>query len=351
MHTYRATYAPYRLIFKSPSGTSRGILTVKDTYFLKIWYAENPDIFGIGECALFKGLSKEDNDTYEEKLKELCRNIGIGAETDLAGYSSIMFGLECAINDLANGGKRIYFPSDFADGNADIVINGLVWMGTHDEMLKRIDEKVALGFNTIKLKVGAIDLESELSLLKHIRNRYSSLDLTVRIDANGGFKPENALETIDKFAKYDVHSLEQPIKQGNWNEMARICRNSSIPIALDEELIGITDIDERIKLVETIKPKYLIIKPSLLGGLASSEMWLRIAASHDIGAWITSALESNIGLNAIAEWTYTLQPRIAQGLGTGGLFTNNIESPLYLESEHLRKNKKINWTLPEFDWK
>ena len=262
-----------------------------------------------------------------------------------------MFGLECAINDLANGGKRIYFPSDFADGNADIVINGLVWMGTHDEMLKRIDEKVALGFNTIKLKVGAIDLESELSLLKHIRNRYSSLDLTVRIDANGGFKPENALETIDKFAKYDVHSLEQPIKQGNWNEMARICRNSSIPIALDEELIGITDIDERIKLVETIKPKYLIIKPSLLGGLASSEMWLRIAASHDIGAWITSALESNIGLNAIAEWTYTLQPRIAQGLGTGGLFTNNIESPLYLESDHLRKNKKINWTLPEFDWK
>ena len=173
----------------------------------------------------------------------------------------------------------------------------------------------------------------------------------MRIDANGGFKPENALETIDKFAKYDVHSLEQPIKQGNWNEMARICRNSSIPIALDEELIGITDIDERIKLVETIKPKYLIIKPSLLGGLASSEMWLRIAASHDIGAWITSALESNIGPNAIAEWTYTLQPRIAQGLGTGGLFTNNIESPLYLESEQLRKNKKINWTLPEFDWK
>lgn len=331
----RASYEPYRLIFRQPSGTSRGVLTYKDTYFLRLWDEANPEVVGLGECALFKGLSKEDNDQYETKLQELCRNISNGEPTDLSNHSSIQFGLEAAIQDFSNGGKRIYFPSPFTWGHTTIPINGLVWMGKKDEMMTRIDEKVAQGFHTIKLKVGAIDFESELDMVKYIRSRYSSNDLTIRLDANGGFTPSNALQRLEAFAQFNIHSIEQPIKQNQWEAMGEICEKSPIDIALDEELIGITNTDEMEKLVSAIRPKYLILKPSLMGGLQGSIEWLRTAQRHDIGAWVTSALESNVGLNFLAQWVATLQPRIPQGLGTGGLFTNNIESPLYLDGEKL----------------
>lgn len=347
----KAAYAPYRLILKNPCGTSRGILTYKDIYFIKIWDEENPEHYGIGECALFKGLSKEDNDTYEVKLRELCTNIAKDEATDLSDYSSIMFGFEGAIFDFSSGGKRIMMPSQFTAGNMKIPINGLVWMGNKDEMIARIDEKVKAGFHTIKLKVGAIDFESELSMVKHIRDKYSDKDLEIRLDANGGFSPENVLNLLEQFSKYTIHSIEQPIKAGQFDAMKNICEKSEIPIALDEELIGITDLKVKEEMIQYIKPKYIILKPSLMGGLNGAEQWLRVASSNDVGGWITSALESNIGLNQIAQWTATLMPRIPQGLGTGNLYVNNIESPLYQEKDSLGFNPDKSFVIPDLDWR
>lgn len=347
----KAVYAPYRLIFKNPSGTSRGILTYKDTYFIKIWDEENPGHYGIGECALFKGLSKEDNNTYEDKLRELCENIAKDEATDLSAYSSIMFGFEGAIFDFSSGGKRIMMPSQFTAGDMRIPINGLVWMGSKDEMISRIDEKVKAGFHTIKLKVGAIDFESELLMVKHIREKYSEKDLEIRLDANGGFTAENALERLDRFSKYNIHSIEQPVKAGQFDVMKDVCEKSAIPVALDEELIGISDSKLKEEMIQYIKPKYIILKPSLMGGLNGAEEWLRIAAANDVGGWITSALESNIGLNQIAQWTATLMPRIPQGLGTGNLYTNNIESPLFQEKDSLGFDPDKKFVIPDLDWR
>lgn len=347
----KATYAPYRLLFKNPSGTSRGILTYKDTYFLKLWDPKDPSKYGIGECALFKGLSAEDDESYEDKLKELCKNIEENKATDLSEHSSIKFGLEGAILDYTNGCNRIYFPSEFIEGNAPIPINGLVWMGTKDEMGQRINEKIEQGFRVIKLKVGAIDFNSELELIDHIRCKYTPEQLEIRLDANGGFTSQNAMDRLEKLSNFDIHSIEQPIKAGKWNEMAYICDHSPIPIALDEELIGITDAHQMNELLTIINPKYIILKPSLMGGLSGAEDWLRLASKHDIGGWITSSLESNIGLNVLAQWISTLNVRIPQGLGTGNLYTNNIISPLYQEKDYLSYNPEISCEVPQLDWK
>lgn len=346
----KAAYAPYTLNFITPGGTSRGIMKTKDTYFIKIWEESCPEIFGIGECALFKGLSAEDNENYETKLVELCQNIENGIPTDLSCHSSILFGFETAILDFTNGGKRICYPSRFTDGEYKIPINGLIWMGKKEEMIARIDEKVAAGFHTIKLKIGAIDFKEELEIIKHIRTKYSDKDLEIRVDANGGFSPENVMKRLSELSKYNIHSIEQPIKAGQWEDMAQICRNTPIPVALDEELIGITHPMEMMELLKTIRPHYIILKPALTGGLSGSLEWLKMAARFQIGGWITSALESNIGLNAIAQWVTTLQPKIPQGLGTGMVFSNNIESPLRQREDYLIYDKGKHWFIPDFKW-
>ena len=237
----KAAYAPYRLIFKAPAGTSRGILLHKDTYFLKVWDESNPEVYGLGECALFKGLSREDTPLYESKLREMCQNIGLGKGTDLSEYSSLQFGLETALCDLSNGGRRVVVDTPFVHGETTIPINGLVWMGSFDEMSARIEEKLSAGFTTIKLKIGAIDFESELELIRQLRGRFSSETLTIRVDANGGFSPEEALPKLTRLAAYGIHSCEQPIKPNQWAEMRKICAESPIHIALDEELIGSID--------------------------------------------------------------------------------------------------------------
>ena len=346
----KAAYAPYRLIFKAPAGTSRGILLHKDTYFLKVWDESNPEVYGLGECALFKGLSREDTPLYESKLREMCQNIGLGKGTDLSEYSSLQFGLETALCDLSNGGRRVVADTPFVHGETTIPINGLVWMGSFDEMSARIEEKLSAGFSTIKLKIGAIDFESELELIRQLRGRCSSETLTIRVDANGGFSPEEALPKLTRLAAYGIHSCEQPIKPNQWAEMRKICAESPIHIALDEELIGITDPMQMFMLLREIAPQYLIIKPSLMGGFAGAQEWLKMAKMTNTGAWFTSALESNVGLNAIAQVVAKFNPLIPQGLGTGALYTNNIESPLYQKADYLAYNPEGKWVLPDMQW-
>ena len=346
----KAAYAPYRLIFKAPAGTSRGVLLHKDTYFLKVWDESNPEVYGLGECALFKGLSREDTPLYESKLREMCQNIALGKSTDLSEYSSLQFGLETALCDLSNGGRRVVVDTPFVHGETTIPINGLVWMGSFDEMSARIEEKLSAGFTTIKLKIGAIDFESELELIRQLRGRFSSETLTIRVDANGGFSPEEALPKLNRLAAYGIHSCEQPIKPNQWAEMRKICAESPIHIALDEELIGITDPMQMFMLLREIAPQYLIIKPSLMGGFAGAQEWLKMAKMTNTGAWFTSALESNVGLNAIAQVVAKFNPLIPQGLGTGALYTNNIESPLYQKADYLAYNPEGKWVLPDMQW-
>ncbi len=346
----KATFAPYTLNFITPGGTSRGVMTTKDTYFIKLWDESNPEVYGIGECALFKGLSAEDDKHYEDKLRELCKNIESNKPTDLSLHSSIQFGFESAILDFANGGKRIYHPTPFTEGNYKIPINGLVWMGKKEDMLTRIDEKITAGFHTIKLKIGAMDFNQELEMIEYIRTRYSEKDLEIRLDANGGFTPENTLKRLNALSKYKIHSIEQPIKPGKWEEMAEICTKSPIPIALDEELIGITNPMIMMELLRSIRPHYIILKPSLMGGMSGSLEWLKMAAQFQIGGWITSALESNIGLNTLAQWVATLQPKIPQGLGTGLLFSNNITTPLIQKEDYLLYDNTKSWNIPNFNW-
>lgn len=347
----KASYAKYVLHFKQPAGTSRGVLLDKETYFLKLEDEDTPGVYGLGECAVFRGLSADDVPGYEVKLKELCANISADRDTDLSEFPSIRFGLETAIYDFSNGCRRTPFPSDFTEGRTAIPINGLVWMGTKDEMLHRIDDKIKAGFTTIKLKIGAIDTESELDLVRHIRKVFPPEVLTIRLDANGGFTPDNALQKLSEFARYGIHSIEQPIKQKQWDAMAKICKESPIDVALDEELIGINTPEAMGEMLDAVKPRYIILKPSLVGGFSGSQEWMRQAAIRDIGGWITSALESNVGLNAIAQWTAMMGAKLPQGLGTGQLFTNNFDSPLEQVDDVLRFNPQRQWQLPEFDWK
>ncbi len=326
----KASYKKYTLNFKRPSGTSRGVLTVKDTYFM-ILQQDSGIQMGIGECSTLKDLSIDDRDDYEEKLKEVCSNINDytnDANKKLVEWPSICFGIESAIKDLENGGKRELFPSVFTQGDEGVYMNGLIWMGSFDFMQEQLDAKIKEGFRCIKVKIGGIDFEQELKLLAQIREKYSAEKIELRLDANGAFNYEEALDKLKRLSVYSIHSIEQPIKQGSWDKMAAICKASPIPVALDEELIGVNSLADKEKLVSTIKPQYLILKPSLLGGFAASHEWIDIANKHNIKWWVTSALESNIGLNAIAQWVYTLKNELPQGLGTGQLYTNNIPSPL-----------------------
>ncbi len=339
----KATFRKYFLNFKQASGTSRGILKTKETFFLKLVEGNK---FGIGECALFSGLSIDDRPDYEEKLKWLCENIQKDEKyllMELIEFPSIQFGLEQALLSLKSKNPFELFPSKFTQSEDVININGLIWIGSEAFMKQQISEKINLGFSTIKMKIGAIDFETELELLKSIRKEFSSTEIELRVDANGAFKPSTALEKLKRLSDFEIHSIEQPIKQGQVNEMANLCLKTPLPIALDEELIGVFDVTKKQELLQIINPQYLILKPSLVGGFKGSMEWINLAEKKQIGWWITSALESNIGLNAIAQWTYTLKNKLPQGLGTGSLFTNNIESPLEVKKGHLGYNKNKKW--------
>lgn len=338
-------FIPYRLIFKKPSGTSRGVLTAKETWFVKIWNEKTPEMFGLGECALFRGLGCDDRPDYETVLQSLSPYLPERAELHqrLQEFPSILFGIETALWDLENGGRRIIFPSAFSEGKDSIRINGLIWMGNKEEMRAQIIEKLENGFTCIKLKIGAIDFDAEVDLLRAIRKEFNAERIELRVDANGAFSPQQALQKLSILSRLDIHSIEQPIKAGQWEEMASLCERTPLPIALDEELIGVNNPVRKKTLLDTIQPQYIILKPSLHGGFAGSQEWIDLANERKINWWITSALESNIGLNAIAQWCYTLHNPLPQGLGTGQLFTNNILSPLTLKGEKLYYSPEKDW--------
>jgi len=339
----KATYHKYLLNFKQASGTSRGVLRTKETWFLIL---EREGKKGFGECGLFRGLSADDKPNYEEKLHWVCNNINSGLEKllpELIEFPSIQFGLEQAFLSLESNKPFELFPSDFTEGKQQISINGLIWMGDKAFMQQQIKDKLQQGFTTIKMKIGAIDFDTEIALLKSIRKEFSAKEIELRVDANGAFLPKNALEKLQRLSELELHSIEQPIKQGQWQEMASLCKKTPLPIALDEELIGVFSSEEKEKCIATIQPQYIILKPSLVGGFKGSNEWIQIASNHNAGNWITSALESNIGLNAIAQWTYTLNNPLPQGLGTGSLFTNNFESPLEVSNGSLGYNTNKNW--------
>ena len=318
------------LHFKQPAGTSRGVYTTRKIWLLTV---EHDGRTAIGECAPLPQLSCDDIPDYEAVLRRFCDIIeatGSIPYDEMRNYPSMLFGVETALAQLSRTDGLLY-DTPFSHGEEGIPINGLVWMGTHDEMLSRLKEKLALGFRCVKLKIGAIDFAKELDLIQHIRKHFSREEVELRVDANGGFTPDVALERLQELARYDIHSIEQPIMAHQWSEMAQLCQLSPLPIALDEELIGVNSTDEKIRLLDTIKPQYIILKPSLHGGVAGTREWIALANERGIGSWITSALESNIGLNAIAQRAadiYGPQITMPNGLGTGMLFTDNIPMPL-----------------------
>ena len=329
----KATFKQYFLEFKQASGTSRGVLTTKETYFLEI---TDGDKKGIGECGIFRGLSFDDLPEYEEMLQWLCDNINENKKVlrkELLHFPSIWFGYEQAMLNLKNG-EDLYFPSEFSEGYSSLKINGLIWMGDANFMKQQIEEKINEGFQCLKLKIGT-DWKSEKEILQQLRANFPKEDLELRVDANGGFTFEEAKTVLQELADLDIHSIEQPIKAGYLEQMAELCKNTPTPIALDEELIGVLNFDDKKELLEKIKPQYIILKPSLVGGFSGTDEWISFAESKNIGWWITSALESNIGLNAIAQYTFTKNTKIPQGLGTGGLFTNNLETRLVLHGDEL----------------
>lgn len=339
----QATYQKYILNFKRPSGTSRGILKTKETWFIILTKNGKQ---GIGECGILRALSIDDRPDYEEKLKWVCKNISLGLEKlliEIFEFPSIQFGLEQAFLSLQSQTTFELFPSEFTSGEKSIPINGLVWMGTKEFMRTQIKEKIASGFSCIKMKIGAIDFETELELLTSIRKEFSSKEIELRVDANGGFAPEEALEKLKRLSELEIHSIEQPIKQGQFEEMAFLCEKTPLPIALDEELIGVFSVTKKQEILQIIQPQFIILKPSLIGGFKGSEEWIKEAKKLNISWWITSALESNVGLNAIAQFTFTLQNNMPQGLGTGGLYTNNFDSPLEIQKGNLQYNNSKKW--------
>lgn len=355
------TYEPYTLQFKFEAGTSRGVMRERKVWFLRLFDAENPAIVGIGEVAPLEGLSidalpdaemeailesiKKEIEKRSSKEKYLGKWI-LGM--NLLKYPAIYFALETAFWDLKNGGTGHIIDQDFFEGKDRIVTNGLIWMGTPDFMQSQITEKIAQGFQCLKLKIGALDFAQELEILKNIRKHYSAQDMTLRVDANGAFEPTDALEKLKRLSDLEIHSIEQPIKAGQIEEMTRLCELSPLPIALDEELIR-TPIAERFDVLRSIKPQYIVLKPSLLGGIEATTSWIFYAEVLKIGWWITSALESNVGLNAICQFTNLAlhkfrfgkeNPYFPQGLGTGGLYHNNLPTRLTMEGQDIFMRKE-----------
>jgi O-succinylbenzoate synthase len=339
----KATHYKYILNFKRPSGTSRGVMNEKETWFIVL---EQEGKKGIGECGILRGLSIDDRPDYEEKLRWTCDNIHLGKDQlweALLEFPSIQFGVEMAFQSLQSETPFLLFPSGFTNGAKSILINGLVWMGEESFMKEQIEEKLAQGFRCIKLKIGAIDFDKELQLLRFIREHFTPEQVEIRVDANGAFDENIALDKLIQLSEFKLHSIEQPIQKNHTDRMAELCKTSPFPIALDEELIGVFTVEEKEKLLEKIKPQYIILKPSFVGGFRGTQEWISLAEKHKIGWWITSALESNIGLNAIAQWTFLQHNLMPQGLGTGALYTNNFDSPLEVFQGQLWYKKELEW--------
>lgn len=340
----KARFKKYTLEFKTPGGTSRGILTHKDTWFLCL---EDGERWGIGECNMFRGLSADDRPGYEQMLEWLMDHCHLDPETlyeALIDFPSIRFGLEQALLSLVAEHHMELIPSLFTAGRQSIPINGLIWMGNPDFMRAQIQQKLQSGFRCVKVKIGSLDFEEEMKLLAELRS-IGGRELEIRVDANGAFSPAEAPFKLERLAALGIHSIEQPIRQGQHEAMKALCAESILPIALDEELIGIFRPAARHELLEGIAPDYIILKPSLLGGFKACETWMQKATDLGIRFWVTSALESNIGLNAIAQWTAGLPIDMPQGLGTGGLFTNNIVSPLLVKNAALHYDPVRSWDL------
>lgn len=369
---YKIEISERTLHFKQPAGTSRGVYTTRHSYYLTLTSDELPGVEGVGECATLPDLSCDAKPEYEMTLRQVCQiveQMGRIPYDMIRAYPSITFGLETAFASFFDAAKKFLeivpaegasssemlkqkgvsvpagmenltelFDSPFGRGEEGITINGLVWMGTYEEMLARLEEKLQAGFHCVKLKIGAIDFFKELDLIKRIRDVYTKEQVELRVDANGGFLPENAMSQLEALAKYDIHSIEQPIKQHQWPKMAQLCRETPLPIALDEELIGVNVRSMKQALLDTVRPQYIILKPSLHGGIYGCNEWIELANRRGIGSWITSALESNIGLNAIAHYAakvYGSNVKMPQGLGTGQLFTDNIPMPLEIRGDKL----------------
>ncbi len=341
----KASFKKYTLNFKRPAGTSRGILYTKETYF--IFLSENGKT-GIGEAALFKGLSYDDIPEYENRLQWLINNIQLPKEKileKLKDFPSIIFGWEQAFLSLKAKNQFILFPTEFTQGEKGIPINGLIWMGDKKFMFEQIKQKLSEGFQVIKLKIGAIDFQDELDLLRYIRSQFSPQEIELRLDANGAFEPKNALDKLKRLSAFQIHSIEQPIKPRQFEELYNLCRKSPIPIALDEELIGYNHSFDKVRFLKQIQPQYIILKPALHGGFIGTDSWIDAAEKTNTGWWITSALESNIGLNAIAQFTADKKPTLLQGLGTGSLFTNNFNSPLSIKNGELIYQPDRQWNM------
>ena len=346
--SYKASFQKQTFLFKQPSGTSRGVLTEKHAWFISLFKLNNthpvnrcsePDEESLGECSVIPGLSPdfEDFASYENKLKEICNNINYYIEhlSELEPYPSILFGLETALLGMKSQNEKLFFDTPFTRGEEGIPINGLIWMGSKEFMLQQIEDKLQAGFSCLKLKIGAIDFETELEVLASIRKRYNASDIELRVDANGAFSTSDVLDKLERLSKFQLHSIEQPIKAGQWNEMAKICQVTPLPIALDEELIGVVGSAQKSALLETIQPQYIILKPSLHGGILGTSEWIELAMKNNIPWWMTSALESNVGLNCLAQFASTFDNSLPQGLGTGGLYENNSATNLYIKNGYL----------------
>ena len=347
----KATYHKYILHFKQASGTSRGVLTDKETWFIIL---EKDGKKGIGECGILRGLSIDDRPDYEEKLQWTCQNIHLGEQKlwdELVEFPSIQFGIEMAFLSLKSENPFVLFPSEFTKNTESISINGLVWMGDEQFMKAQIEDKIAQGFSCIKLKIGAIDFDKELDLLRFIRANFDEKAIEIRVDANGAFNENEALYKINQIAGFKLHSIEQPIKKNHTDTMSVLCKNSQIPIALDEELIGVFSTEERENLLHKIRPQFIVLKPSFIGGFRGTLEWISLAEKLKIGWWITSALESNVGLNAIAQFTYLQNNLMPQGLGTGSLYTNNFDCPLTVFDGQLWYENDKNWNITFDDFR
>ena len=331
------------LHFRQPAGTSRGTYLTREIHLLRLSDDSRPGVVGWGECAPLPDLSSDAVPDYGQVLSSFCRRAeseGLSSALcdDLRPFPSMLFGLESAFMQWERGGSAALFDTPFARSEVGIRINGLVWMGSFDEMCSRLREKLEAGFQCVKLKIGAIRFEDELELVRTVRRRFGKDDVELRLDANGAFRPDQALSFLERLAPYGVHSIEQPIRQGQWDRLAVLCRNSPIPVALDEELIGVNDPQRKARLLDTVRPHFIVLKPSLHGGMAGCDEWIALARERHIGSWITSALESNVGLKAIAHYaakTYVPNPPLPQGLGTGALFTDNISMPLTVKRDRL----------------
>ncbi len=346
--------------FNFQARTSRGAMRERTSWFVKVWDEKDPEVFGLGECAPLPGLSVDYVPDYEERLTEILQHLEQKSidngqftidnyricidEVVSPQYPSIIFGLETALLDLLNGGKHIIFKNDFQTGKR-LPINGLIWMADMDLMLQQIAIKLSAGYRCIKMQVGGLNFEKECDILAYIRKKYFRDGIIIRLDANGAFKPEDCLYKLKELSKFNIHSIEQPIKPGQVEMLRSISEQSPIPIALDEELIGVYEAAQREKLLSSSKVPYLILKPSLHGGLQSCREWIRLAESKKMNWWITSALESNVGLNAICQLTAEYPISIPQGLGTGQLYDDNIESPLFVKSGEIGYNPNGQWDL------